>query len=270
VRPVTSVPFPSGKSVTFSKEKDEKGALKPVAANLCLECHQGRDSKAAVDTRIKGIEDDKVDSKLSFADVHYFTAGATLFGDAAQVGYQYDGKKYAGQNAHAPGFATCTDCHNTHELGIKMDKCVTCHAGVKTPQDIRMSTKDFDGNKDVKEGIAAEVKALQSKLNTAIIDYSKAITKTPIAYSPSTYPYFFIDTNSDGKADEKEAVRANRWVDWTPRLVKAAYNYQLIEKDPGAFAHNPKYAIQMLYDALEDLNKSGKAKVDMASFVRPE
>ena len=43
VRPVTNVPFPSGKSVTFSKEKDDKGALKPVAANLCLECHQGRD-----------------------------------------------------------------------------------------------------------------------------------------------------------------------------------------------------------------------------------
>ncbi len=65
-------------------------------------------------------------------------------------------------------------------------------------------------------------------------------------------------------------MSANRWVDWTPRLLKAAYIYQFIQKDPGAFAHNPKYAIQMLYDALEDLNKSGKAKVDMTSFVRPE
>ena len=174
VHPVVNVPFPSGKSLTFSKEKDEKGALKPVAANLCLECHQGRQSKSTIDIRVKGVEDDKMDTKITFANVHYFAAGATLFGDAAQVGYQYDGKKYVGQNAHAPGFDTCTDCHNTHELGIKMDKCVTCHAGAKTPQDIRINAKDFDGDKDVKEGISAEITALEDKLYTAIIDYSKS------------------------------------------------------------------------------------------------
>ncbi|MCU0503343.1 MAG: cytochrome c3 family protein, partial [Anaerolineae bacterium] len=162
LHPVVNVPFPSGKSLTFSKEKDEKGALKPVAANLCLECHQGRQSKSTIDLRVKGVEDDKIDTKITFANPHYFAAGATLFGDAAQVGYQYDGKKYVGQNAHAPGFATCTECHSTHELGVKMDKCVTCHAGVKTPQDIRISAKDYDGDKDVKEGIAAEITALES------------------------------------------------------------------------------------------------------------
>ncbi len=268
VRSVVNVPFPSGKSLTFSKEKDDKGNLKPVAANLCLECHQGRQSTAAVNTRIKDLDEDKVDAKAAFADVHYFAAGATLFGDAAQVAYQYDGKKYAGQNAHTPGFDTCTGCHSTHELGLKMDKCVTCHAGVKSPTEIRINPKDFDGDKDVKEGIAMEVTALEAKLYTALVDYSKTITKTSIVYSGSAYPYFFKDTNGDGKADEKEAVSANSWRDWTPRLLKAAYNYQYIQKDPGAFAHNPKYAIQILYDALEDLGK--KVKVDMTGLARPE
>jgi hypothetical protein len=149
-----------------------------------------------------------------------------------------------------------------------MDKCVTCHAGVKTPQDIRISAKDYDGDKDVKEGIAAEVTALEQKLYTAIIDYSKSITKTAIAYSPTAYPYFFKDTNGDGKADEKEAVSANAWSDWTPRLLRAAYNYQYVQKDPGAFAHNPKYAIQILFDAMEDLGK--KVKVDLTGLTRPE
>ncbi len=268
--PVVNVPFPSGKSLTFSKEKDDKGALKPVAANLCLECHQGRQSKSTIDIRVKGVEEDKVDSKITFANVHYFAAGSTLFGDAAQVAYQYDGKKYVGQNAHVPGFATCTECHSTHELGLKMDKCVTCHAGVKTAQDIRMNAKDFDGDKDVKEGIAAEIVALEAKLYTAIVDYSKTLTNTAIVYSGDANPYFFIDTNGDGKADAKEAVSANRWASWTPRLLKAAYNYQYIQKDPGAYAHNPKYALQILYDSLEDLGKSGKVKVDMTGLVRPE
>ena len=129
--------------------------------------------------------------------------------DAVQVAYQYDGKKYVGQNADVPGFDTCTECHSTHELDVKMDKCVTCHAGVKTPQDIRISAKDYDGNKDVEEGIAAEVASIEAKLYDAIKAYSKEITKTSIVYSPTAYPYFFRDTNGDGKADEKEAVSAN-------------------------------------------------------------
>jgi hypothetical protein len=268
VRSVVNVPFPSGKSLTFSKEKDDKGALKPVAANLCLECHQGRQSKSTIDIRVKGVEEDKVDAKITFANVHYFAAGSTLFGDAAQVAYQYDGKKYVGQNLHAPGFDTCTGCHSTHELGLKMDKCVTCHATAKTAQEIRFATKDYDGDADVKEGISAEITALEAKLYTAIVDYSKTLTNTAIVYEGHTNPYFFIDKNGDGKADEKEAVSANRWSSWTPRLLKAAYNYQYIQKDPGAFAHNPKYAIQILYDALEDMGK--KVKVDMTGLVRPE
>ena len=214
---------------------------------------------------VKGLDDDKIDSKARFQNVHYFAAGASLFGDAAQVAYQYDGKKYVGQNAHVPGFDTCTGCHNTHELEPRFDKCVTCHAGAKTPQDIRMSTKDYDGNKDVKEGISVEVASMEAKLYDAIKAYSKEITKTGIAYNAAAYPYFFIDTNGDGKADEKEAVAANAWADWTPRLLRAAYNFQYVQKDPGIFAHNPKYAIQIIYDALEDLGK--KAKVDLTGLT---
>jgi hypothetical protein len=53
---VPSVVIASGKTITFSTEKDDKGAFVPVAATICLECHQGRQSTAAVNTRIKGID----------------------------------------------------------------------------------------------------------------------------------------------------------------------------------------------------------------------
>ena len=39
-----------------------------------------------------------------------------------------------------------------------------------------------------------------------------------------------------------------------PVLLRAAYNYQYVQKDPGAFAHNGQYVIQVLYDTLVDLN----------------
>ena len=52
--PVKGVPFPSGKTVSFS-EKDDKGAYKDaVPANLCLECHQGRQSTASASTPRSG------------------------------------------------------------------------------------------------------------------------------------------------------------------------------------------------------------------------
>ena len=102
-------------------EKDDKGNLQdPVAANLCLECHQGRHRRQAVNLRLGNAEDDKVPEKgLSFINVHYFAAGASLFGNDAQGAYQYAGKEYAGRYMHPAPFDNCTGCHNTHELGLQ-------------------------------------------------------------------------------------------------------------------------------------------------------
>ncbi len=266
LHPVTNVPFPSGKSVTFSTEKNAEGDLLPADANVCLECHQGRESTASMNAKLKGKEDDVVpETPLRFSNVHYFAAGASLFGDEAQGAYQYADKEYAGRNMHAPGFQTCTDCHGTHTQELAFDKCVTCHAGVKTPQDIRISAADLDGDKDAKEGVSAEITALQEKLFAAMQLYAKDVAKKPILYDAVTYPYFFEDANANGKIDEGEGAFAA----WTPRLLRAAYNYQYIQKDPGVFAHNPVYAAQVLYDALEDLGEGG-IEVDMTGLTRAE
>jgi hypothetical protein len=267
--PVKGVPFPSGKTVSFS-EKDDKGAYKDaVAANLCLECHQGRQSTQSVNARIGATKDDELPkTPLTFANVHYFAAGASLFGNDAQVAYQYPDKQYAGRNMHAPGFQTCTDCHSAHELTLNADKCATCHQGVKSVEEIRITKDDLDGDKDVKEGVAGELKTMEDKLYAAIQAYAKDVIKTPIAYTADSNPYFFIDTNGNGKVDADEAKSANRYPNFTPRLLRAAYTYQYTQKDPGLFAHNPKYGAQILYDALEDLGKGG-VKVDMTGLVRP-
>ncbi|MBN2231899.1 MAG: hypothetical protein JW781_03640 [Deltaproteobacteria bacterium] len=46
-------------------------------------------------------------------------------------------------------------------------------------------------------------------------------------------------------------------------MVRAAYNYQVSLKDPGAYAHNAKYVIQLLYDSITDLNGALPAAVRM-------
>ena len=84
----------------------------------------------------------------------------------------------------------------------------------------------------------------------------------------ANYPYFFIDTNEDGEAGEDEAVFPNQYAAWTPRLVKAAYNYQVAGKDPGNFAHGGKYTIQLLYDSIADLNTTLSTPVDLSAANR--
>jgi hypothetical protein len=45
----------------------------------------------------------------------------------------------------------------------------------------------------------------------------------------------------------------NAFTDFTPRLMRAAFNYQFSKKDPAGYVHNGKYMLQLLYDSVEDL-----------------
>ncbi len=258
---LVSVTFPSGVTV---------GGLGPEAR--CMECHQGRESKVSVDKTIKALnlaDVDTVSDKLSFVNIHYRAAAATLYGTITKGGYEYDGKSYDLKFAHVDGLDTCVACHDPHTLQVRLDTCKGCHTNVNTEadlQNIRMngSAEDYNGNGDTKEGIAKEVEGLQAMLLTAIQTYGKEVTKADIAYSPDSYPYFFADANSNGKVDDGEKAYAS----WTPRLLEAAYNYQLVVKDPGAFAHNAKYVIQLMYDSIDDLNTKLTTKVDLSKAHR--
>src|SRR6185369_11271766 len=89
-------------------------------ANLCMTCHQGRESTASVNKAIAGLPLDKPEPKLNFLHVHYFPAGATIYGTEAKVAYEYEGKSYAGRFAHIPNVATCTGCHQPHGGELKI------------------------------------------------------------------------------------------------------------------------------------------------------
>ena len=81
-----------------------------------------------------------------------------------------------------------------------------------------------------------------------------------MVYDRTRYPYFFLDANGDGVVDvtDGQSVAYNAW---TPRSLRAAYNWKLVTADPGNYAHNPHYALELLYDSIEDL--SGPLKIDM-------
>jgi len=263
VREFDSVTFPSGAVI------EELGA----EAN-CMQCHQGRASTASVDSAIAsaGVGDDTPSGSLRFTNIHYFAAAATMYGTIVQGGYQYAGKTYDAKFAHVDGYAECQDCHNPHSLEIKTENCDTCHSNVKGVEDLHDirfygSLTDFDGDGNISEGIYYEIEGIMPKLLSAIQGYGANVVGVPIAYDASSYPYFFIDENGNGVVDDSESSRYNQF---TPRLLKACYNYQVVIKDPGGFAHGGKYLIQLIYDSIEDLNTMIGGAVSMAGMHRTD
>jgi hypothetical protein len=259
---VAKVTFPSGVSVN-TEHND---------SNLCMTCHQGRESTASVNKAIEGLAPDTPDPKIKFVHVHYFPVGATIYGTEAKVAYEYPGKSYAGRFAHAPNVDTCTACHEAHSGELKAAQCGGCHKGVTNHADvvkIRMATHgDFDGN-GRQEGLGREVANLHRALYAGIQQYAKTVGGSGLAFTKQAYPYWYRDENGNGRIDPAEVRPDNAYPAYTPRLLQAVYNYTFVLRDPGAAYHNGRYTLQLLYDSLESLAASGKAGVDMKGKVRP-
>jgi hypothetical protein len=217
-----------------------------------MTCHQGRESTASVNKAIADKPLDVADPKLAFVHVHYLPAGATQFGAVAKVAYEYGGKTYAGRFAHAAPLDTCTSCHEAHTGELKIDKCSACHLNTQP-------------------GAASALRIEQQKtaLYAAIQDYARNVGGAPIAFTPAAYPYWYTDTNGNGVIDADELKPTNGYKAYTPRLLQAVYNYTFAIREPGAAYHNSRYAGQVLYDSLQSLAESGRAKAQMAGVPRP-
>jgi len=247
---VNSVVFPSGATVSFGG-KDADGKYVADDSNLCISCHQGRESTTSMNNALKGKELDTVDANVRFKNIHYFAAGATLFGNDVKGAYQYDGKAYVGQNMHADEkgkMNKCKDCHDVHALEPKVETCQTCH-DTTDPTTIRETDVDYDGDGNITEGVKGEVDTLAEALYAQMQTYAAAHGGA-IEYKATAYPYFY---GADGKA----------YATWTPKLVKAAFNYQYSQKDPGVYVHNNKYIIQILIDSIQDIGGN------VSKYTRP-
>jgi len=246
-----SVTFPSGASLSLTAVDEKYG----TDSNLCLHCHQGVESTRSVNSAIGNLLDDEVSPALRFQNIHYFAAGASLFGTEAQGGYEYAGQTYVGRYEHVTDADTCLECHKAHDPAIQPESCGACHRGVKTADDllaIRQSNTDFDGDGVVTEGINGEIETMRERLLQGIQLYAATQPNTDnIFYDPHNYPYFI---NEEGQG----------YNTWTPRLLRAAYNYQFAAKDPGGYTHNGAYIMQLLYDSLQDVG------IGTAGMIRPE
>jgi hypothetical protein len=223
------------------------------------------------------VADAQLASSNSFTNSHYFGAAATLMGAEAYGWYQYprtnsgDAARYAvyaDRNWHGVSAAKCSSCHNPHTLEIIVNEttCGRCHftedgapvANMIELEEVRQYgfQGDIDGN-GMDESLKAEVEGLADKLYEAVQAYSANVAGLALCYNPGAYPYVWTDANADGICGN---TGDGNFTKFTPRLLRAMYNLNLYKHEPGTWAHNPRYAIEVLYDGVIDLNAGLLAK----------
>ena len=111
------------------------------------------------------------------------------------------------------------------------------------PEDIRFNTDttDWDGDGNVTEGIAGEIQTLSDALYAQIQTYA---TEKPMLRHRLRCCCLSILLRWMRMAMARPIrmirARLNYNGNWTPKLLRAAFNYQYTQKDPGAFVHNPE------------------------------
>jgi len=240
------------------------GIRHPVSGGeaSCMTCHQGRAAGTTVTRAVDGKPEDRVDPALSFINPHYAVAAATMLGGYGGMGYQYPGKVYSGRFLHAKPVATCVSCHEPHSLKTAEENCLTCHASGNAA-DIRIARISFDGSGDLTKGIRQDIAANAARLKGMLEAYAAKVGGVPLHYDGNRHPYFFADANGDGVADEADGMPVP-YNGWTPRLLKAAYNWKFVGADKGIHVHNPHYALELLHDSMEDL--AGPLGVDFEAL----
>ncbi|MEE8107463.1 MAG: Ig-like domain-containing protein [Planctomycetota bacterium] len=256
--------FPSGAVIPNNFAPDALGR-----EATCMECHQGRASTVTVDDAIAGAapaDDDTVMPGVGAIDVHYLPGAATFYAGLARGAYVYAGERYDILWRHVPGYDNCQGCHEPHGTNIRLNDCAQCH-NVSTMQDLRdirmesSKTRDYDGDGNLIEGVYFEVEGVKALLLAAIQEYAREVVGQAIAYDGR----WRNDDNDNGIVDTGETTSFSMF---TPRLLKATYNYNYAERDGGAYAHNAKFMIQCLRDGIDDLNMAITNKIDVSAADR--
>jgi hypothetical protein len=206
-------------------------------------CHLGREVGGNV------LTDIDADGVRSFINSHYLAAGANIFNES--------GYEYAGQSYDSFGFHKQVGISNTYLTGTD-GPCVTCHMTSDKQHSFEVVTKDIAG---VITAVAStECAKCHGGLTAAVMETSKsdfhlaleelrlALFAKGIEFS-AAYPYFYEAGTTTAFTNWAGVYGAAEW----KNVMGAAFNYNLLEHDPGAYAHNRDYALKLIQDSIDYL-----------------
>ena len=237
-------------------------------SNICLGCHIGRQVG-------QNVADSTADfSNRNFINSHYLAAGGTVFNES---GYEYI-NSLGGHTTAGPyniyGFHKQVGWSNVQSTG-NSGPCVTCHmTSSAAGHTFEVVHKDGAGvitsvASTVCGGCHADItpatlNSTQDEFAAAIEELRVALTNRGVHFYEA-HPYFYTApyvpnapsgtntgvTNWDGiNVGTVATPITGRGKD----VMGAAFNYNLLKHDPGAYAHNSGYALKLIVDSLDFLN----------------
>lgn len=214
------------------------------ASNLCLACHTGRESGATIKN-----DTTTVFTNGKFINSHYLTAGGTVYGAS---GYEYGGKDYSNPSFYAHDKIGTLGAAGTGSKG----PCIGCHLSSAESHRFQPVTKNAEG------AVTAITSTVCSVCHTGQFALTAAgLTSEEEEFKASLdalaaqlaavnhpflggYPYFAqSDWTNGGTYNGKDAMGA-------------AFNYNLLAHDPGAYAHNRFYAKRLIFDSIDYLDNA--------------
>jgi len=240
------------------------------SANVCLACHLGRE----VGDVIKNDQD--ADGVRSFINSHYLTAGGTVFG---KTGYTFFGRDY---DSTPKGFVhdklgisatgeAAADAYIASNGLSNSGPCVVCHLtseklGVKTSHRFSPFTEYAGGDVSLNpvcvnchptRGAGSNAKQAwfedqwKARVDAALAALNEQLANKGMHFF-NAHPYFYNGAGGTGGAFTNWAG-VNGFAEWK-NVMGAAFNFNLIEHDPGAVAHNRYYVRRLIYDSLDYLD----------------
>ena len=229
-------------------------------SNVCMGCHIGRE----VGDNIKNDID--TDGVRSFINSHYLTAGGTLFNES---GYEYADQTYSNFGFHKQiGVGDPASNFNTGSSG----PCVACHMSDNEGHTFVFVTKNADGviednNSPLCTNCHAAMdadtlEATKENFHLALEELNVALQNRGIFFF-NAHPYFYKGAGGTGGAfTDWNSVATTLGVGlgtdatgagWK-NVMGAAFNYNLLEHDPGAYAHNSDYGLKLIADSIDFLD----------------
>ena len=202
-------------------------------SNVCMACHVGREIGQNV------ANDNDADGIRGFINSHYLAAGATIFNES---GYEYAGQSYANLGYHKN--VGMNDAYNTGTEG----PCVTCHMTSAEGHSFEVSAASTTCVNCHGNLTAAALEASEHEFHLALDELNKALIAKGIEFKPA-HPYFYQTGTAVAFDNWAGVYGLSKWKD----VMGAAFNYNLLEHDPGAYAHNRQYALKLIKDSIDFL-----------------
>lgn len=240
-------------------------------SNVCMACHTGRESGESIQNKSADF------SSTSFINSHYLTAGGTIF---QATGYEFSAT-YDNFSFYAHDQIGITE---TEGIGTE-GPCIGCH--LSSPESHLFLPVEHSASgtiTSITSGICDECHSGQFALTASILEEEKEelhaslealkaamadSTVKPAFFFTSAYPYMFEDAG--------HTTAVTNWASYADTSVNsentgkpnmgAAFNFNLLEHDPGAYAHNRLYVKLLVFDSIDWLdNNVLNGTIDLSGY----